>query len=138
MDESLLDTDILSEVLKATDQQVLATAKQYLSEHQRLAFSSITLYEIIRGMRSKRATQQLTQFLQTANNSDVLPVSVLVLLRAADLWADARNGGHPHDDADLIIAATALEAQRVLVTGNTAHFAWINGLQLADWRTMTP
>lgn len=30
MDESLLDTDILSEVLKRKDQQVLAAARQYL------------------------------------------------------------------------------------------------------------
>ena len=41
MDESLLDTDIVSEVLKAKDQHVLATAQQYLSEHQRFAFSAM-------------------------------------------------------------------------------------------------
>ena len=34
----------------------------------------------------------------------------------------------------LIIAATALETGRVLVTGNTAHYAWISGLTLEDWR----
>ena len=48
--------------------------------------------------------------------------------RAGDLWAFARQHGHPHGDADLIIAATALESQRVLVTGNSDHFAWIPGL----------
>ena len=31
MDESILDTDILSEVLKRKDSQVLANARQYLS-----------------------------------------------------------------------------------------------------------
>jgi len=138
MDESLLDTDILSEVLKGKDQQVLATAQQYLNEHQRLAFSTITLYEIVRGMRAKRAARQFTKFLQMVANSDVLPISVPVLLRAADLWAEAGKGGHLRGDADLIIAATALEARRVLVTGNTAHFSWINGLQLTDWRSGTP
>jgi predicted nucleic acid-binding protein len=55
-------------------------------------------------------------------------------MRAAELWADARTGGQPHDDADLIIAATALETGRVLVTGNVPHFAWITGLRLEDWR----
>jgi predicted nucleic acid-binding protein len=44
-----------------------------------------------------------------------------ILMRAADLWAEGKHGGHPSDDADLIIAATALETGRVLVTGNTAH-----------------
>ena len=41
-------------------------------------------------------------------------------------------------DTDILselIAATALETGRVLVTGNTAHFAWISGLSLANWRS---
>ena len=33
-----------------------------------------------------------------------------------------------------IIAATALEHKRVLVTGNTAHFSWVPGLRVEDWR----
>jgi tRNA(fMet)-specific endonuclease VapC len=134
MDESLLDTDLLSEVLKGKDAQVLANARRYLSEHQRLAFSDITLYEIVRGMRDTRAVRQLASFLKTVDTSNVFPVSRQVLLRAADLWSEARRRGHPKDDADLIVAATALEAGRVLVTGNTTHFSWIPGLRLSDWR----
>ncbi len=134
MDEALLDTDILSEVVKRKDQRVLTKARQYLAQHQRLAFSAITAYEIIRGLKATRALRQLAGFLKTVGTSDVLHVSLPVLMRAADLWAAARSGGHPHDDADLIIAATALEHGRVLVTGNKAHFAWIPGLRLEDWR----
>jgi predicted nucleic acid-binding protein len=54
------------------------------------------------------------------------------------LWADAGKGGYPRNDADLIIAATALESDRVLVTGNGPHFSWIPGLSLADWRSASP
>src|SRR5438128_980471 len=134
MDESLLDTDILSEVLKRKDQQVLANAGRYLAQYQRFGFSGITAYEIIRGMKATQATRQLADFLKTMSTSDVFPVSMPVLMHAADLWVDANAGGHPKDDADLIIAATALETGRMLVTGNTSHFAWIVGLRLADWR----
>ena len=134
MDVVLLDTDILSEVLKRKDKRVLATARQYLAEHQRLAFSTITAYEIIRGMHANRAVRQLAEFLKTVGTSDVFPVTMQVLNRAAELWANAHRSGHPHDDADLIIASTALEAGRVLVTGNTDHFAWIPGLSLQNWR----
>jgi predicted nucleic acid-binding protein len=73
-------------------------------------------------------------FLNTARTSNVFAVDVPVLMRAGEVWARARADGHPHDDADLIIAATALENRRVLVTGNTLHFAWISGLRLEDWR----
>jgi predicted nucleic acid-binding protein len=34
----------------------------------------------------------------------------------------------------LIIAATALEHGRALITGNTAHFQWVPGLQIDNWR----
>ncbi len=138
MDDAILDTDILSEVLKRKDQQVLAHTRQYLAEHGRLAFSAMTVYEIIRGMRATQATRQLREFFTTVGTSDVFPVSLPVLMRAAELWAEGRNGGHPHNDADLIVAATAMDAQRVLVTGNTGHYSWISGLQLADWRQTTP
>jgi len=59
MNSALIDTDILSEILKAKDVQVSSTARLYLSEHQRFAFSEITVYEIVRGLRSKRAAIQL-------------------------------------------------------------------------------
>ncbi|HET6884197.1 MAG TPA: type II toxin-antitoxin system VapC family toxin [Pirellulales bacterium] len=138
MDEALIDTDILSEILKGKNAQVLAAAQQYLAVHQRLAFSTMTMYEIMRGMLANQASRQLAGFLAITSTSDMLPISVPVLKRAAGLWAEARKNGHPRDDADLIIAATAIEAQRVLVTGNTAHFSWISGLRLADWRSVTP
>ncbi len=135
MDEALLDTDILSEVLKAKNKQVLIVAQRYLDEHQHFAFSAMTVYEIIRGLRASQATRGLNTFLKLVGNSPVAPVSLPVLYRAADLWADAGKGGYPRNDADLIIAATAIESGRVLVTGNGPHFSWIPGLSLADWRS---
>lgn len=137
MDEALLDTDILSVIFKAKNPQVLNVGRQYLAQHQRFAFSAITLYEVIRGLRANRAVGVLAKFLKLADNCDVLPISLPVLMRAADLWAEARQRGLPRDDADVIIAATALEAHRVLVTGNSAHFTWISGLSLTDWRHAT-
>jgi tRNA(fMet)-specific endonuclease VapC len=135
MDEALLDTDILSEILKGKNKDVLASANEYLATHQRFAFSAITFYEILRGLLAKRAAKQLARFSKTANTSDILPISMAVLGRAAELWSEAQTQGHPRDDADLIIAATALEGGRELVTGNTPHFTWIRGLRLADWRS---
>ena len=137
MNLAILDTDLLSEILKSKDAHVLTMARQYLAEHQRFAFSEMTVYEVVRGMRSKRASQQLAAFLRMVGQCEVFAIDRSVLMLAADLWAEARTGGHPKDDADLIIAATALKAQRTLVTGNTTHYSWIVGLQLADWRVPT-
>jgi predicted nucleic acid-binding protein len=38
------------------------------------------------------------------------------------------------DDADVLIAATALRYNAVLVTGNVRHFSRFDGLVIEDWR----
>ena len=86
------------------------------------------------GRQAQQATTFLTRFDTFCRHSLILPVTEAVLDQAGDLWSTARRGGHSHNDADLIIAATAIEAGRTLVTGNTAQFSWIPGLKLEDWR----
>jgi predicted nucleic acid-binding protein len=134
MDIVLLDTDVLSEILKQRHQNVVARAVDYLRSHGSFAFSAFTRFEISRGFREKGATNQLTRFKEFCRHSTIISVTDSVLDRAEELWVFARRGGHPVGDADLIIAATALETGRVLVTGNTAHYEWISGLALQNWR----
>lgn len=134
MDAALLDTDILSEVLKQRNPAVTQKATEYLNGHQRFTFSAITRFEIARGYTESRSQRLLARFAEFCRRSEVVPVSDDVIDRAIDLWAVARRGGHPHGDAGLLIAATALVQGRTLVTGNTAHFQWVPGLTLDDWR----
>lgn len=130
----LLDTDILSEVLKQKHATVLLKAQAYLQAYQQFAFSAITRYEIVRGLKEKAATQQLQRFAVFCQHSLIIALTDSILDRAADLWVAARKAGHPKKDADLIIAATALGHGRSLVTGNVADFSWIAGLPIEDWR----
>lgn len=134
MQLSLLDTDMLNEVLKKKNSQVVKRASEYLQQHQQIAISSITWYEVVRGLREKGANKQLQRFERFCRHSLLYDVTTSVLNRSADLWVLARQDGHPDNDADLIIAATALEHSRVLVTGNTSHFSWIPGLTVENWR----
>jgi tRNA(fMet)-specific endonuclease VapC len=136
--ESLLDSDILSKFLKEKNPRVSEAAKLYLADHQRLTFSAVSLYEITRGFLAMGAASGMARFAQLVDESELLPVSIPVLKRAASLWSEAYRSGRPRGDADTIIAATALESNRVLVTGNTTHFAWIPGLPIADWRSGSP
>src|SRR3954466_1336407 len=115
MDAALLDTDILSEVIKLRDRIVRQKAIDYTQVHGRLAFSSMTRYEILRGYRDQNATTQLARFMVFCQHGIVFAVTDSIFDRAADLWVVGRRGGHPHNDADLNIAATALEHGRALV-----------------------
>jgi tRNA(fMet)-specific endonuclease VapC len=134
MDESLLDTDMLNEVMKARDLNVIRNTSAYLNQFPELAFSSMTRYEVLRGVLETGATAQRVRLEAFCRNSLILPVTDAILERAAHLWAEGRGQGRNPKDADLVIAATALEHDRVLVTGNTRHFQWIPGLVVENWR----
>jgi tRNA(fMet)-specific endonuclease VapC len=64
----------------------------------------------------------------------IVPLSDAIFDRAAELWVGTHAAGRPKKDADLLIAATALEHGLTLVTGNSTDFSWIVGLTLNDWR----
>lgn len=133
MQACLLDTDILSEVLKRKNPTVLIHAGRYIQQHGQIGFSSFTRYEILRWIKARNANRQLARFQTFCSHSLVYAVTDAVLDRAADLWAVSRRIGHPVPDADLLIAATAQEHGLELVTGNAAHFAW-TGQTVLDWR----
>jgi tRNA(fMet)-specific endonuclease VapC len=135
MDATLLDTDILSEILKQRIARVTAKAAAYLEVHGQFTYSAFSRFEVRRGYLERRATRQLIRFDEFCGRSLVLPITDSVLDRACILWAEARHGGHPCGDADLLIAATALEHNLVLASGNLRHFEWMPNLTLEDWRS---
>ncbi len=134
MDASLLDTDTLSEILKKRNAAVMAKAASYLKQHGQFTFSAFSRFEIRRGYIDKRATQQIAKFDSFCGHSKVLPITDGIFDEAALLWSQARQGGHPRSDADLLIAATALQHDLVLIAGNVRHFAWMPRLRIEDWR----
>lgn len=134
MDPALLDTDMTSEVLKQRNANVGKHSRQYLRSHGQFTISAVTRFEIVRGYKDVGATTQLSRFLAFCGHTLILPLTDAIFDRAADLWVIARHRGHPCADADILIAATAMEHGRHLVTGNAIHFSWIPGLDIDDWR----
>lgn len=131
MDRCLLDTSTLSDVIDLPSRRSPVGAsfsKAYLRAHGRFTFSEISRYEILRGLRKKRARVQEQRFQAFCERSERLPVTAEVFDRAATLLADGQLQGIAVDDADLIIAATALLQGLPLVTANTKHFQWIDGI----------
>lgn len=53
MSRRLLDTDILSEVIKGKNQNVATSAANYLAQHGRLTISAVSVAEIIHEFRRK-------------------------------------------------------------------------------------
>ena len=134
MNPALVDTDVLSEILKRKNATIVERASEYLKGYQQFAISAITRYEILRGLKEKNAKVQLGNFETFCQHSLVFAITDEILDLAADLWVTGRHDGHPTCDADLMIAATALVHGHTLVTGNIKHFSWIRDLRIENWR----
>lgn len=132
MKPALIDTNILSLFLRGNP-QVVSKVALYLSEHSCLTFSIINYYEIVSGLAHKDAQKQMQSFVAFAEQCEILPLTVVIADKTAELYAQLRKQGTPVDDIDLLIAGTALTHQRVIITNNTKHFERIPTLQVEDW-----
>ena len=77
----------------------------------------------------------LTNLIQSLRELDTLkidlvyqPITTQTMLKAAELWADARRRGRPTADpkeldADVILAAQAIEAGAIVATENVGHLS---------------
>jgi tRNA(fMet)-specific endonuclease VapC len=128
----VLDTDILS-LLMRKNGSVLAKATDYLVQHGQFTISIITRYEILRGLKAKGAEQQASRFEDFCGKNRILPITDAVVLRAAEIYAELYQRGELIGDADILIAASALENGFAIVTNNQEHFKRIKILEVINW-----
>lgn len=116
MSDYLLDTNILILYLRKTAgyYDLLDT----LAKDDVLYISAITRLEIIRGMR-ERERQDTFNLLDSLESIDI---TIEVADKAGELIRIWRTQGAILEDADAIIAATALDHGLALVTTNAKHF----------------
>lgn len=124
----MLDTDRLAAFLKGrSDAQALVANS--LSEG--VFINLITYGEIYEGIyygRDPRSQEQA--FLTFLDGTNVLPLNEQIMKRFARIRGELRSKGLIIADSDLMIAATAIEHDLTLVTGNKKHFERIPGLTL--------
>jgi predicted nucleic acid-binding protein len=98
-------------------------------------------YEVRRELLRARKTAGVARLDELKRVLSYLPITTSVMLRAAALWAAARNQGRPTADpkeldGDVILAAQALEAGAMVVTENIGHLQWF--VEASDWRDLNP
>lgn len=134
MKPSLLDTNILTAYLKQ-DSEVVTRVKQHLDEVGRPSLSIITYYELLRGLKEldRKREQRLAEFEDLVDRFHLRILTRRVMGIAADLYVELRRRGEPLEDADILIAATALAHNLMLITDNEKHFHRVSNLEVENW-----
>ena len=117
----LVDTDVLIWHLRGYSQ-----ATRRLDELASLTLSAVSYLEVLQGMRNKAELVAVQKMLQR-RQAVMLPVTEVITQRATALM-EAMTLSHGLQMGDALIAATALEHQSPLLTGNVKHFAAIPSL----------
>lgn len=131
----LLDTDVLSNLMKRSPSSALIAKVARVSPEQQFT-SSITLGELIYGAhRLKERTSALMEKIEDAllPNLRVLSFDIAAARRYGELRAELERLGTPIGDADVRIAAIALSHNLKVVTGNERHFLRIPELEIENW-----
>lgn len=131
MDRYLLDTNIVSDLLKNPDSRV-ADRVHSLPQGQ-LCTSVIVAAELRYGIAKRggrRLTGRVSEFLDTI---EVVALDVPVDRIYGDLRATLERAGRLIGPNDLFIAAQALALGCTLVTDNEREFSRIPGLAFENW-----
>ncbi len=107
----------------------------------RVIVPEIADYEVRRELLRAGKTRGLARLDLLKNTLDYLPLTTAVMLKAAELWAQARNQGTPTADAkaldcDVILAAQALAENGIVATENVGHLSLF--VEAKDWRDILP
>lgn len=127
----LLDTDITIYCLKGNEM-----VRQNLRSHinDPIQISSVTLMELYYGaFKSQKVESNLAKVRKIENSLEIIPVNQDQVEIFGMLKVKLESAGTPLDDFDLILAATALSHNLILVTNNERHFSRIEGLKIENW-----
>ena len=94
-------------------------------------------YEVRRELLRAEKTRGLTRLDLLKNSIGYLPLTTAIMLKAAELWAQARRSGIPTADpkaldCDVILAAQALAVQGMVATENVGHLSRF--VEAKHWR----
>ncbi|MEZ5436385.1 MAG: type II toxin-antitoxin system VapC family toxin [Pseudomonadales bacterium] len=123
----LIDSDVLIWLTRGNQK-----AHQQLSLLTPWRISTITYLELAQGCRNKQELARIKQGLEVMQTI-IFPITPSISECAMSL-VDSYALSHGLQLADALIAATALEHQITLLTGNTKHFVAIEALKFEHFK----
>ncbi|MEO1006365.1 MAG: PIN domain-containing protein [Cyanobacteria bacterium J06638_38] len=131
--EYLLDTTTISDILRRNPLVLNQMRKVSPTE---VYISSVSQYEIEYGfIKSPNSRRRFEEDLKRLYQEiGCIPLTTEIATIAATVASQLKEKGKPIGLPDVLIAATGLAENLVVVTINTKHFERIKSIELVDWR----
>lgn len=129
----LLDTNVLI-ALQKLDPLVRARYRAANTAGEIIGIPALVRYEARRELMRPLYARRLALLDALLAPHPTLDLDAETADIAAILFENLRASGNLIEDADLLIAATALRHRATLITHNVRHFSRIPGLNLANWQ----
>ena len=130
----LFDTNAISEVMRPRPNEGYIAWIRSLPRDEQFT-SSVVIGEMYAGAYSSKATAKWLDRIERL----VLPAITVLYFDLATareygrIRGELRQAGRMIDEADLMIAATAIRHRLTLVTANISHFERVHGLSLRSF-----
>ena len=132
MNRCTLDTNIITAFLK-NDERVVKAVSDYLEFFDKLNINIISYYEILRGLKDLGNQEKLKRFEDFIQENELVLIRKETAEKAAEIYAYLKKDGNLIEDADILMAAIAIDEDLILITNNTGHFNRIKGLKIDNW-----
>lgn len=128
-----LDANIISYVIKRDSERTRKFNALLSQDGAQVSVPFAAYYEVKRGLLSNGATTKLRLFDIIMQMLPVISLNRDTGDIAASVYTALKKDGILIEDADIFIAASAIEADAVLVTNNAKHMQRIEGLIVETW-----
>ncbi|MBD2545460.1 type II toxin-antitoxin system VapC family toxin [Planktothricoides raciborskii] len=128
----LFDTNIVSLAIK-NNISINQKIRELKAQRKSIFMSCITYFEIRRGFLAVDAPKQRARFEDFCQRYPIILLDDLAILeKAAEIHANLRLRGLPIQTEDILIAATAM-VKDLIVVSNDTDLARVEGLNLENW-----
>lgn len=132
MKRCTLDTNIITAFLK-NDSRVVERVSDYLEFFDKLTINIISYYEILRGLKDLGNEEKLCRFDNFIQENELVFITKDTIKKAAEIYAYLKKEGNLIEDADILMASTAIVEDLVLITNNIKHFKRVKDLEIENW-----
>lgn len=132
MKRCTLDTNIITAFLK-NDLRVVQRVSDYLELFEKLTINIISYYEILRGLKDLGNEEKLKWFEGFIQENELVSIRKDTVEKAAEIYVYLKKEGNLIEDADILMASTAIVEDLVLITNNIKHFKRVKDLRVDNW-----